>query len=155
MTENQLTQNIVRTRWDRPDSKMYFEVVDEETGEMTSEESRTQQHHKEGVDIRNIIAGVRKGLPIDHTTLAQPRYGDFSDVDDYMTAKNKVNEADEAFDRLPANIRKRFNHKPEALLKFLRNDANYDEAVELGLIEKPIIEGETPPKEEGEETPKD
>jgi hypothetical protein len=53
---------------------------------------------------------------------------------------------------LPAKIRARFDHDPNALLQFLQNDQNRDEAIQIGLIDgKPVVESIV----SAVETPKD
>lgn len=61
-------------------------------------------------------------------------FGDFCDVPDLMTAQNQLIAAKEAFSALPAVVRKRFNNDSFALLEFLGNPDNKDEAIKLGLV---------------------
>jgi phage internal scaffolding protein len=54
---------------------------------------------------------------------------------------NKIKAADEAFMALPAKIRAKFDHDPNALLNYLQNEENRDEAIQIGLIDgKPVVE---------------
>lgn len=53
---------------------------------------------------------------------------------DFQQMMDQLVEAQNAFDELPSNIRDRFANDPGRLLDFLRDDANRDEAVKLGLI---------------------
>lgn len=73
-------------------------------------------------------------------------YGDFSDVDDYHTMMNKIISAQEAFQELPVNIKKRFDQDPGKLIDFLNNPENREEAERLGLVNKktvpPILQSE-------------
>jgi len=98
-------------------------------------ESLTQQHELEASDINNIIKKyqVTGELP-------EPRFGsyvDISDIPDYQTSLNIVQQADEAFKRLPSKVRGRFMNDPQTLLTWLRDSNNLSEAIELGLVEKP------------------
>jgi phage internal scaffolding protein len=43
--------------------------------------------------------------------------------------------AEEQFEELPVEVRDRFHHDPLKLLEFVDDDSNYDEAVQLGLVE--------------------
>ena len=56
-------------------------------------------------------------------------------VSDYHSAINAVRAAEESFMALPAKLRARFDHDPNALLQFLQNEQNRDEAIQLGLID--------------------
>jgi len=70
-------------------------------------------------------------------------------VSDYHTALNAIRASEEAFMSLPAKLRVKFDHDPNALLQFLQNEQNRDEAIQLGLIDgepvaAPIVSSETP-----------
>ena len=72
-----------------------------------------------------------------HKNEAQPRYGDFSTVDDFQAAQNIVIQANEAFLALPAAVRDRMHNSPAELLRFVADADNLEEAIELGLVDKP------------------
>lgn len=99
-------------------------------------ESLTVQSSKDECDINLIIERANKGInpPLNKSS---PIYGDFSEVGDYAQALEKVRAADQAFGALPSSIRSRFNNDPAQLVNFVRNVANRDEAVRLGLVEPP------------------
>lgn len=117
-----------------------------------SDESLTQQHHRDDSDPNHIVAKfIRTGDP-SLLTVKSPQFGDFSGVGDYQTALNAVLAADEAFGQLDAKIRARFNNDPQTLMEFMASEENYDEAVRLGLIEPARAEerraASAPPKEQ-------
>jgi len=115
-------------------------LVSQETGLECKDPSLAQQHLKDECDINVIVErfGVTGQLP---TTPLEPSYGDFSGVSDYHTALNAIKAADEAFMALPAKIRAKFDHDPNALLNYLQNEENRDEAIQIGLIDgKPVVE---------------
>jgi phage internal scaffolding protein len=125
-------------------------LVSQETGLVCQDPSLAQQHMKDECDINIIVErfGVTGQLPV---KAIEPSYGDFSGVSDYHTALNKIKAADEAFMALPAKLRAKFDHDPNALLNFLENEANKDEAIELGLIDgepvaQPIVSAVETPK---------
>ncbi len=125
--------------------------VSQETGLVCEDPSLAQQHMRDECDINVIVErfGVTGQLPV---RAIEPSYGDFSGVSDYHTAMNKIKAADEAFMALPAKLRAKFDHDPNALLNFLENEANRDEAIQLGLIDgQPVAE----PIVSDVETPKD
>ncbi len=67
-------------------------------------------------------------------------YGDFSEVADYMQAKNSILEADRAFENLPSWVRSRFQNSPHELLEFMDDPDNQAEAEKLGLLRPPDAE---------------
>lgn len=115
-------------------------LVSQETGLECKDPSLAQQHMKDECDINVIVErfGVTGQLP---QAPLEPSYGDFSGVTDYHTALNAIKAADTAFMGLPAQLRARFDHDPNALLQFLQSEQNRDEAIMLGLIDgKPVAE---------------
>ena len=79
---------------------------------------------------------MRTGCLSDPLTQRKPgTYGDFSELGDYMENMNKVIEAREMFDALPSKIRERFGNNPGAMINFVMDPNNRDEAIELGLLE--------------------
>lgn len=64
----------------------------------------------------------------------KPTYDDWSKAPSYQDSLDIVIKAEEKFDALPVQIRQRFNYNPQALLNFLADPKNYDEAVALRLI---------------------
>jgi len=126
-------------------------LVSQETGLACQDPSLAQQHMKDECDINVLVErfGVTGQLPV---KAIEPSYGDFSGVSDYHTALNKIKAAEAEFMALPAKLRAKFDHDPNALLNFLENEANRDEAIELGLIDgEPVAQ----PIVSAVETPKD
>lgn len=96
--------------------------------------SRVEQHHKQACDINNIVSKYRKtGLLPERE--GRPHYGDFTSGGDFQECMNMITEAEESFADLPSNLRKRFNNDPAALIDFMSDESNLDEAVKLGLVE--------------------
>lgn len=67
----------------------------------------------------------------------QPMYGDFSKVGSYHENMTKLTKATEAFESMPSDLRTYFNNDPGALLDFIADPENREEAEELGLVPKP------------------
>lgn len=100
------------------------------------EPTLTQQQYAEESDI-NFIAD-RYGLTGEVPTVLQlPKYGDFSGIYDFQSANNAVIEARRQFMTLPAKLRARFENEPQRLLSFLEDPENREEAIFLGLVNKP------------------
>lgn len=114
----------------------------------------TEQHHREMVNINNIVAKARKGLLPVNTRVA-PNYGDFSSGMDFTEMMQRVKDAEADMAALPSDIRKRFKNNPAALIDFLADEKNREEAYDLGLLVKPgaepLVDG--PPVPEPEALP--
>ena len=95
--------------------------------------SRTQVHHKDACNVNAIVRRAKStGVLPPALDFRRARYGDFTDVNDFQTACDRVIDAQNAFARLPAKIRKRFNNDPKQLLSFVNDDNNLQEAFKLG-----------------------
>lgn len=102
-----------------------------------TDDGLTQQHFRDETDINKIMDKYSQTGLIDHVNDVKGAYGDFTSVQDYQLHLDQVIAADQAFMALPSAIRKRFENSPAALLEFLQDDANRDEAVKLGLVNAP------------------
>lgn len=106
--------------------------------------SLTVQSDVEQSDINTIVRqfGLTHELPYGKQV---PTYDDFSDVpDDYHQAMNFIRAADDVFMTMPAQVRSKFDNDAGNFLNFVNDDANYDEAISLGLV---------PPKPAGSAEP--
>lgn len=114
--------------------------------------SRTVQHHRESCDIASIVAKYKKTgiLPQFRSQTVPGRFDDFSDVQDYQQACNRVIAAQQAFSELPVRVRERFSHDPAELLTFLADSSNRDEAIALGLIAVPAADDALSVKKAGD-----
>jgi phage internal scaffolding protein len=103
------------------------------------DESLAQQNAKDESDINTIVRrfGLTGELP---SNVRAPQYGDFSAATDYHSAMNAVLAANEAFMKLPAHIRTRFDNDPGAFVDFCSDEKNREEAKSLGLIVGPPSE---------------
>jgi phage internal scaffolding protein len=131
------------------------DAASNESGLACEDASLAQQHFKDECDINNIlrqfnVTGLLPDAPV------SPQYGDFTGISDYKTALDRINSANTEFMNLPAELRAKFNNEPANLINFLDNDANRQEAENLGLVEPlnnlvqaPLVEENTPtPKEQ-------
>ena len=100
--------------------------------------SRTCQEFKEECDVNNILRNYVSTGILTHVSEEPPQFGDFSDMpSDYGEALALIRKSEEEFMKLPSEVRERFDNKPAGLIKFIQDESNYDEAVKLGLINKP------------------
>ena len=116
-------------------------AASDESGVACEEPSLAQQHFRDECDINNILKQFNVSGLLPQSPLS-PRYGDFTNINDYHTALNAVIAAQDEFEALPATIRARFDNDPENLINFLDDASNKDEAIKLGLIDQKLIENE-------------
>lgn len=109
----------------------------------SSRPGRTRQEFAQECDINVIMRRYAKSgvLPGTQRPL---KYGDFSEVPDFMTAMNVINEAAAAFAALPALVRRRFDNDPGEFIQFVQNPENLEECRRLGLAEVPQAPPKTP-----------
>lgn len=93
----------------------------------------TEQHHKDACSVSQILAMYDKTGIITHVNRSKAEYGDFTLVNEYQEALNRVIRADEAFSALPSDVRKRFENDPGKFFEFATNPDNSEEMVKMGL----------------------
>lgn len=103
----------------------------------SAEGVRTKQEFREECDINVIVRRFNQSgqLPVNMQNL-QPAFIDASGMGDFESAVQQVTAADQAFKALDPNLRARFNNNPVALVQFISDEKNRDEAVRLGLVPK-------------------
>jgi phage internal scaffolding protein len=104
------------------------------------EEVRVEQHHKEEVNINNIVK--RHGMDLINKIAALQQF-EFDDVtgNDFQESMNAIIKAKDTFQQVPSNIRKKFGNDPAKFMDFVYNPENQDKLVEMGLAEKtPVME---------------
>lgn len=99
--------------------------------------SRTQQHFEEETNVNSVIKKYQRTGMITHVRQGQPMYGDFTQYGDFKTQLDSVRSAFDLFSSLPAHVRKKFSNNPENLIQFLADSNNDEEAIKLGLKERP------------------
>lgn len=104
------------------------------------EPSMAQQHFKDECDVNNILRKYELTGLVTHVANGTPSYGDFSSVLEFQQAQNILIEAQDAFEALPASLRKRFDNDPAVMLEFIENPDNREEAEKLGLVNKQSLE---------------
>lgn len=96
--------------------------------------SMTQQHFKEEADVNSILEKYRKTGMVTHINQRQPKYGDFSNMQDLRQNLDLVMSANDQFLSLPSRVRREFNNDPAELVEFLADPSNHEKAIELGLL---------------------
>lgn len=95
------------------------------------------QSAKDEVDINKIVDrfGITGMMP---QGIRVPLAADFYDIMDYRTALEKVQEAQDTFNRLPAAVRMRFREDAGLFVEFCSKNDNRAELEKMGLLkEKP------------------
>jgi len=111
------------------------------------DKSKTMQEFKDEVNINNIMSRYKKTGVVSHIMKDQPMFDDVSETMSYREALQLQITASENFIKLPAKVRARFRNDPAYLMDFLNNSNNYDEAVNLGLVDpKKPAPAQEPPK---------
>lgn len=116
----------------------------DESGLRCLDVSRAKQSFAEESDINTIIRRFKIGgeLPVG---VRMPTYGDFTFVSTFKEAMDALALANEAFDRMPAEVRSRFGNDPERFVDFCSDDRNLPEARKLGLVPPEEVKAVIPP----------
>lgn len=112
----------------------------------TTGESLTQQHHVDQVKVQNIIKRYDKTGILDHVARGVAHYGDYTAVNEYKTALDFVNQANQSFSDLPASIREKFSNNAGEFFEFATDPKNKDEMIKMGLFPQEQVPID-PPKE--------
>ncbi len=108
----------------------------------SSKPSLTQQEFKESCDINNILAKFSvqaSALGVEPSQLMpqdQGTYGDFSQLDDFQTAQNKIAFLNDQFSNLPSDVRRKFGDNLNTFMSALSDPNRIDELGELGVWNK-------------------
>lgn len=94
---------------------------------------KTEQAHKDQTDMNYILRDYRKTGLIKHAAKHEGRYDDIPALD-FQTAMFKVTQAQQMFESLPADMRKRFGNDPAAFLGFVQNPDNKGELERMGIL---------------------
>lgn len=108
----------------------------------SSKPSLTQQEFKESCDINNILAKFSvqaQALGVEPSQLMpqdQGTYGDFSNLDDFQTAQNKIAFLNDQFSNLPSDVRRKFGDNLNNFIGAISDPNRIDELGELGVWNK-------------------
>lgn len=103
-----------------------------------------KQEFKDECDINVIINRYKKTGNIYHLNQSEPAYGVAEPVT-YHEALNLVMAAQEQFEQLPSQARKRFNNNPTEFMEYIHSNPDKKELFEMGLLDPSIqIPAESP-----------
>lgn len=119
-----------------------FNAVPDKPIDFSSVQSATDQQFKKDCDINEMLRVYRitGNLP----TRQPPRFGDFSEVSDYMSNLQRMDEVRDMFSSLPASERAKFDGDVGKFLAFCQDPANAVRLVELGIVEGQVHKAEKP-----------
>lgn len=103
----------------------------------SAKDGRTKQSFKDECNINSIIAKYQRTGMMDHVRDNPGVYADVAEIGDYHEMTRKIRKAQESFDSLTPELRSRFNNDPGKLIAFMSDPKNVDEAITLGLVNKP------------------
>jgi phage internal scaffolding protein len=106
----------------------------------TKGESLTEQQFAEESQILNKIRKYDSQGFFDSINRNPAQYNDFTQVRDLADAIDQIEQAREAFQTIPSDIRKQFNNSPSEFFEFASKESNYDELVKLGLATAQIVD---------------
>lgn len=95
-----------------------------------------KQEFKKDADINSIMARFQKTGIIDHAAKYSLQYGDINPLS-FHESMNVIARANTMFEELPSSARKRFGNSAADFLSFVQDEANYEEAQEMGLALSP------------------
>lgn len=110
---------------------------------VTGSTSKVQDSFRDMCNINRIVAKYHRTGVLDHV-INPGRYQDVSRLTDYKSAMDFIIESQEAFDSLPAKVRKYFQNDTAQFLEFVDNPENYEQGVQLGLFEPRDVERNAP-----------
>ena len=94
-------------------------------------DGRTKQAFKDATDINKILAKAAKGQTITHLAKHGAIYGDFSDIDDLLTAHDRLQAGQRIFDDLPSEVRREFKNNIGTFYNYVNDPSNKDDLVRL------------------------
>ncbi len=106
----------------------------------TKGDSLTEQQFAEESQIINKIRKYDSQGFFDSINRNPAQYNDFTQVRDLADAIDQIEEARDAFQTIPSDVRKKFNNSPSEFFDFASKESNYDELVKLGLATAKIVD---------------
>lgn len=119
-----------------------YECYHSSEGLTFTQPTKTQPQFKDDCDINVLYDRYKQtgvfyppysGMP--HAS-SSPVFADLSSEDfgDMMVYENRFIAVREAFEKMPQQVKERFNYDPMNMARFLSDKSNFDEAVKLGLL---------------------
>lgn len=109
--------------------------------------SRTRQEFKDECDINILMAHYERNAVMPPQNGKTPQYFDASNVPDFRESLDIAREAQEAFMRVPAHVRKELDNDVYKFVEYAQDEKNIDQLRKWGLAE-PLPEAPVPMKVE-------
>jgi len=116
-------------------------------------QTMAKQAMKDECDINILMAKYQKTGMLNHIVRYKGQYADVSSQEDFQSALQTLQDANDMFDTLPAKVREKFQNDPGQFLAFVENPDNIDEMAELGLLDRPPPTPTPAPEPEPEPEP--
>lgn len=94
-------------------------------------DGRTKQAYKDDADISKILARAARGDAISHLAKYGATYGDFTDVDDLLSAHARLERGKKIFSELPGEIRREFANDVGRFFAYVNDPENAPRLGEL------------------------
>jgi len=107
------------------------------------EESKVQTHFQASCDINNIAKSQQATGSPDQVRNLQERYGDFTEIFNVAENLNRAAKAQQTFEQLPAEVRKKAGNSIEGFFEFIQEPENKTFCQKWGIFEK-----DSPPKQQ-------
>lgn len=98
-----------------------------------TQKTRTLQAPRDACDAKAIVRRFQSTGVMEHLMKMEPKYGDFTNVGDYLESLTRVRDAQAGFDALPAEMRDECENDPAKFIEFVHDVKNVDKLHELGL----------------------
>lgn len=112
-------------------------------------ESRTKQSFTAETDINDMVRRATAGEEIAQNA-AIPAYGDFTNVQDYQTAFNMLQDAKNDFAKLPSAVRKACDNDPGKFIDLVYSPDGRAFLEDVGLVERKAPPGAPEPSDEND-----
>lgn len=87
-------------------------------------------------EISNIMKKYKKTGMVNFVNNNQAEYMEAPEID-FHQAMNVIAQANEMFDQMPSELRKKFNNDPGNFMDFVHDKNNEAEMYDLGLAQRP------------------
>ena len=103
--------------------------------------SLTQQSEKDSTDINLIVKRYCECGICPSCEIRQPLSEDMLSIqsDTFQDVMQRQAQLTNAFNELPAHVRKKFDYNPLNMLEFVENPNNKEECVKLGLLKSDVL----------------
>lgn len=97
--------------------------------------SMTRQEFKDECDINILMTQYERNGALPSMNAKEPSYFDASAVPDFRAALDQAREAEEAFMRVPAALRKELDNDVYRFVEYCQDPANVDTLRKYGLVD--------------------